>query len=126
MEESIVDETSGEANAVVGLRKPSRFGRAHVQNFIASMNRAHNRQPRKRRPAERHGPTGSDKIPHNQKDNFIVTRLQVRPDVECVVVPDPWTATCRPNGNPLAINVKFVPGVSREVQKSSRVACLFS
>jgi hypothetical protein len=75
------------------------------------------RQPRKGRPLKRHRTARRSKIANDIESHCINPWLQIRSDVQGVVVPDPRTAPRRPDGDSYAIDKELVSGVGGKVDQ---------
>lgn len=114
MKKHIIGQSHRKPNTLINKRSPAIL-RAKIDDLLPGLDPSHNRQPRQRSPLKRHRATRSREIANDDEPNLIFAFVQIRRDVQRVVIPYQGTAPAGPDGDVFPIDIEFVPRVGGEV-----------
>ena len=115
MEETIVNQSCRKYDAVVHLGVPV-VHRIQCHSQRSRLNLTSYREAGYRCSGEWHGGPRSREIAKHDKGDHIAARLEVRGNVECIIVPYGRTTSKGTNGQALPIDIELVSRIRRKVQ----------
>lgn len=116
MQKYIVGQSRWKQDALVNLGLPPLTG-VEVNYPRVRLYAAYDGHTRRRRPLKGHGRARRRKVANDKELDLIAPLLQMRRNIERVIVPDEGTAPRRPDGNALPVDVELVPSVCREMKQ---------